>query len=39
MKNAIISTTNTGSNHMNIFSKITATKIAIIINIKSLVSM
>ena len=35
MKNAIIKTTNTGNNHMNIFNNTTAMNIAIIINIKS----
>ncbi len=39
MKNAITNTTNSGNNHMNIFSKTTATNMAIIINIKSLSSM
>ena len=36
MKNAITKTTITGNNHMNIFNITTATKIAIMINAKSL---
>ena len=39
MKNAIINTTNTGNNHMKILSNNIAINIAIIINIKSLISM
>ena len=39
MKNAIIKTTKIGNNHMNNFNNNTATKIAIIINTKSLNSM
>ena len=39
MKNAINTTTITGNNHINSLNNITATKIAIIINIKSFNSM
>ena len=39
MKNAITNTTMTGNNHMNNFNNSTATKIAIITNIKSCNSM